>query len=86
MMPMFRAPLSQQQIVVAILLVDMRSFRITSSKTSTQMVNVTQLLTRLYINLTYFDVAFFPKEITLAVIEEKRRIATADGKVDDDRL
>lgn len=51
---------SQQQIVIAVLLVDMWTFRISSTQACSQMVYLTQLLTCFHINLTDLDVALLP--------------------------
>ena len=60
MMPMFGSPFCQQQIVVSVFLIDVRSFRISPSKTSPQVMDFAQLPSRLHVNLANLDVAFFP--------------------------
>ena len=60
MLPMLCAALRQQQIVVAVFLVDVRPFRVPAAKSSSQVVYLPKLFSRLHINLTDFDVAFFP--------------------------
>ena len=86
MMAVLRASFCQQQIVVAIPFVDVRSLRITSAKTRSQMVNLAQLLTRLYVNLTYLDVALLPQKLALIILPIERGVAAADGEVNYDRL
>ena len=81
MMPMLCAAFCQKQIVVAVLLVDMRPFRISSAKSCSQMMDLTQLFARLHINLAYLDVALFPQEIAFALVEEECGVATAYGEV-----
>ena len=76
-MTVLRAALCQQQIVIAILLIDMRSFRIAPAKTYTQMVYLAELLARLHVNLAYLDVALLPQEIAAAILEIQGRVATA---------
>ena len=68
-MAMLCAALCQHQIVVAIFLVDVRPFGISASKTYAQMMYLTKLLARLHVNLTDFDVALFPQEVTLVILE-----------------
>ena len=80
-MTMLRAALGQQQIVIAVLLIDMRPFWITTSKTYAQMMDFSQLLTCLYVNLADFDFALFPQEIALAIVEEQRGVAAAKTEV-----
>ena len=50
----------QQQIVIAILLVNMRAFGISSPQACAQMVYITQLTACFHINLTDLDVALLP--------------------------
>ena len=50
------------------------------------MVNLAQLLTRLYVNLAYLDVALLPQEIALIILPIERGVAAADGEVNHDRL
>lgn len=78
---MLGAAFSQKQVVVAVLLVDMRSFGISSAETCPQVMYLAQLLARLHINLTYLDVSLFPKEIAFALVEEECGVATAYGEV-----
>ena len=75
---------SQQQIVVAVFLVDMWPLRIPAAKTSPQMMNLAKPFAALHIDLTYLDITFLPKEIALIVLEVEGGVAAADGKVDHD--
>ena len=81
MMPVLRSAFSQQQIIVTVLLIDMRSFGIAPAKSCAQVMYLAQLPTRLHINLANLDVALFPEEIAFVILKVERGVATADGEV-----
>ena len=70
MMSVFRTAFSQQQIVPAVFFIDMRTLRIATAKTRSQMVDLAQLLSRRHVNLTNLDIALLPQEIAFVIIKE----------------
>ena len=86
MVAMLSTTLCKKKIIPSVLSVDMRSLRISSAKSCTQMMNFTELLTSLDINFTYLDISIFPKEITFIILEVQGRIATSDFEIDEDRI
>ena len=84
MMTVLRAAFCQQQVVVAVLLIDMGTFRITSAKTCAQKMYLPELLTCLYVNLANLDFALFPQEVAFTIVEEQRRVAATYTEVDVD--
>ncbi len=86
MMPLLGSSLGKHQVVIAILTVNMRTFWITPTKTSAQMMNLSNLLACFHVYFANLYVTFFPKEIALVPLEIECRVATADSKVYDYRL
>ena len=81
-MPMLRAAFCQQQVVVAVLLIDMRSFGIAPAKTYSQKMDLTELFARRHIDLADLDLALLPEKVTLALVEEQCRVAATNTEID----
>lgn len=86
MMTVLCTAFRKKEVIPSVLPVDMRSFRISSSESGTEMMDLADLLSGLDIDLTDLDVSVLPEEIALAILEIEGWIATSDFEIDEDRI
>ena len=74
----FSTALGNQEIVPAVLLIDMRAFRISAAGTAPQQTALSELFTRLRIYLREMDASIgIGNEIALPILEQEGRIDAA---------